>query len=234
MSCAGWHTRRANTGWMRISGARLHRAGFSLGGRSGNKQPQGFTLVEVALSIAMGLVIIAAAMMAFNVTKRNAIAAQQQGEAATMRSIVESAIAKGAFPKWTTSSDVDNGLFLVVPKSQTNPYSGVLRVFSKSGIGAYTICTSNSAATVSIMSPLGTPSCAIGSQTKGAPGAVTNVLGGFVYWYDSSTVGSNKYTIWTQDNTSRTFDGWAFVETDMAGNVAAYTGGGIGSSESAG
>jgi len=195
------------------------------------KEMGGFTLVEVALSIAMGLVIIAAAMMAFNVTKRNAITAQQQAEAATMRAVVESAIARGTFPKWTGSTDVSNGFFALTPKAAINPYSGVARVYSANGIGAYTICTATGTGTISIMSPYA-GGCATGGSTS--PGNAASVMGGFVYWYDNSTTGQHKYTVWTNDGTSRTFDGWAFVETDIAGNVTAYTGGGIGNAESGG
>jgi len=196
----------------------------------------GFTLVEVALSIAMGLIIIASALMAFNITKRNSIQAQQSNEAAAMKAIVETAVAKGTFPSWTNSSMVVNSFFGLVTKAATNPYSGTPRIFSASGIGSFTTCTNagTTTSTISLYSPLASVTAACGNTAGGGTaGSASNIMGGFLYAW-TTTNPSLKVTVISPDSTTKTYDGWGFVETDMSGNIQASSGGGIGTSESSG
>lgn len=186
----------------------------------------GFTLVEVALAIAIGLVIIAAAVIAFNVSKRNAITATQQNEAAAMKAIVETAVARGTLPQWTTTpgvgglNDVQRGLFSVVETASTNPYTGTVRTPGAS-VGGYAACPLTTGGLKDLISPLGNPCAAGGSLLQG----------GFAYVYDIS--GGTKYKVTFADSTAKVFEGWAFVETDMAGNIVAASGGGTGTQAAA-
>lgn len=181
----------------------------------------GFTLVEVALTIAMGLVIIAAAMTAFNVTKRNAITATQQNEAAAMKALVETAVARGNFPAWTTDTQIRRGLFSLVETATKNPYTGTLRIFKTAdgGIGVYAACAIT--ADANITSPVHNPCPGPGDT------GTTPMGGGFAFVHNTSS-GNSKMTVTYSDGTTKEFQGWTFIETDMSGNIVSAVGGGIG------
>ena len=199
------------------------------------RRPRGFTLVEVALTIAMGLIIIASAMMAFNITKRNAITATQQQEAAAIKAILETAVARGTFPAWSTALDVSNGFFSIVETAKKNPYSGTPRTWGSSGISAYYACNveGQSGVPATLWSPLANPCKPSGSDPGVQAGAANNIMGGFVLIYDTGG-SATKFAVKYSDGTQKFFDGWAFVETDMSGNIASAVGGGIGSTGSSG
>lgn len=185
--------------------------------RTQRRQTGGFTLVEVALTIAMGLVIIAAAMTAFNVTKRNAITATQQNEAAAMKALVETAVARGAFPAWTTDEQIKRGLMSLVETANKNPYTGTPRNFNNAagGVGVYAACAVATATTIS--SPVSNPCGAAAGDPMG---------GGFAFVHTTSP--TSNFIVQYADGTQKTFQGWTFVETDMSGNIVAAVGGGIG------
>jgi len=184
-------------------------------------EASGFTLVEVALSIAMGLVIIAAAMTAFNVTKRNAITATQQNEAAAMKALVETAVARGSFPSWSTDAEIQRGLFSLVETANKNPYTGTLRSFKAGdgGIGIYSACEVTGSAIIS--SPIHNP-------CPGPNDSGSTLMGGGFSFIHNTTSGNATMTVTYADGTTKTFQGWAFVETDMTGNIVSAVGGGIG------
>jgi type II secretory pathway pseudopilin PulG len=195
--------------------------------RKQRREAGGFTLVEVALSIAMGLVIIAAAMTAFNVTKRNAITATQQNEAAAMKALVETAVARGNFPAWTSDAEIQRGLFSLVETANKNPYTGTLRTWNDAGnaIGSYVACevTGGTGGATPLSSPVTAP-CPAGTTT---PATSSNAMGGgFAFLHNAS--GTSSFIVTYADGTVVNFQGWAFIETDMSGNIVAAVGGGIG------
>ena len=199
------------------------------------KRRVGFTLVEVALSIAMGLILIAAAVMAFNITKRNAITATQQNEAAAFKTIHETAVARGSFPKWTSAQDFSTGFFVTVETAKKNPYSGTPRTWASTGISAYFACDvdGQSGTPSTLWSPLANPCKPTGSDQGQQAGASGNIMGGFLFIYDTGG-SATKFMVKYSDGTTKFFDGWAFVETDMSGNIASAVGGGIGATGSSG
>ena len=193
--------------------------------RKQRSQAGGFTLVEVALTIAMGLVIIAAAMTAFNVTKRNAITATQQNEAAAMKALVETAVARGNFPAWASDAEIQRGLFSLVETANKNPYTGTLRSFKTGdgGIGVYSACEIQGSAVIS--SPVHNP-CPGPNDSGSVP------MGGGFSFIHNTTSGNATMSVTYADGTNKSFQGWAFVETDMNGNIVSAVGGGIGGSAS--
>jgi prepilin-type N-terminal cleavage/methylation domain-containing protein len=189
---------------------------------------RGFTLMEVVLAIAAGLIILASVTVGYSYAKRSLIADGQRKDVAAIKTSVEEGIAteQSALSSGNGTGGLQPPLFAFtqmqqlaskLPSLQTDPYNGVNR--SQGAAGGTYDCAS------------GTSGSCIGAVQYGS-GPITSPLNGgttgshVVYYYvtGNTTPFATSIPISLGDGTSRTFFGYAVIETDDVGNIVAADG----------
>jgi len=157
------------------------------------------------------MLVLSGALVGFYMLRNKIIQSKMEQEAASFRSIVETAMARADFPRWTTRRDVDN-FFHMIPSARMNPYTGTPRTWSlEGGDGAY-FAVKVESVTV--------------SAKDNNPIGENNILGGFAYlWNDDIRPENDIYTVVDENGESRNFYGWLFYETDMYGTITVAIGG---------
>lgn len=214
---------------------------------------QGFTLIEVVLAIAVGLIIIAGVSVGYTYAKRAAIIDNQRKNIGAIKTFVEQAIT-------SLQAAAASGQGSLVPPPITNsqltaladrltslkfdPYTGAQRL---EGCTAASSCY-----TVITAQPNGSygPSLSASGLVSGngIGDVLTNLAGGMAYAFLARTIGVPDLPIWSggagsavvyvpgtsfqatfqvtmADGSTRTLYGYVVFETDENGNFVAAEGG---------
>lgn len=192
--------------------------------------PRGFTLIEVVLAIAVGLIITAGVSVGYTYAKRTAILDNQRKNLAAIKTWLEQAIASQQAnmptgggplkPPPITAAQLGQ-LSLQLPSLRFDPYTGQERFTSAgvpTGCGGSCIFIVSGTGFIFTSAPAHPSQLGIGwPKGKGS---------GVGYLYCGSFT-SCVISIPLADGTTKRFDGFAVVETDEDGNFVAAEGGSL-------
>lgn len=194
----------------------------------------GFTLIEVVLAIAVGLIIIAGVSVGYGYAKRAAIIDNERKTMAAVKTFVEQAI---------TAQQADlasNGGFLTapvltfpqiqqlaknVPSLRYDPFSGVERSLTDCALTTTDPCIGSSdvSAQAALAMDMAVRATVVNSTT--IDGTNTGRTGSAVNYLYASSGMSYSISIILADGTTKQFYGYAVTETDEAGKIVAADGG---------
>lgn len=202
------------------------------------KDVRGFTLIEVVLAIAVGLIIIAGVSVGYTYAKRAAILDNQRKNVAAIKTFLEQAIASQQANPGEGSSNCTGGtgfcppaitiqqlgqLALRLPSLKNDPYTGTARVDDSGNVVLN--CTNGIGPCIGVrllrwagtLVASGKMDDLIGSPwTKGSGSGVE-----YAYTYSYR----DTIDIWLSDGSRKHFNGYVIAESDQDGNIIAAEGG---------
>lgn len=179
------------------------------------RNERGVTLVEVAMALVVGAIVVAGALTAFDFVKRQAIRGNQDNNVKVFKAQIEhvkASLPKGAPENYPITNDQLNKLLEKSPRLKKDLYRGVDRVLFTGANGGNSVY-----ATVGPASPAG-PITSV-QDVIGTLGLASDLI--YIYGVAAAT----EFTIQTTDGNTEKHRGFVILESDSNGKIAAVDGG---------